>query len=90
METKTAAPLSSHGSPIRPIGIVDTIRSMISAGWSVTGAVPTGPGLTTFERMWRSLSSTVHVRTNDRKAAFVAPYTPGQSFPWSRRPSPSE
>src|SRR5258705_821588 len=71
----------SSGSPIRPIGIVDTIRSMISAGWSVTGAVPTGPGLTTFDRMRRSLSSTVHVRTNDRKAAFVAPYTPWAAVP---------
>jgi len=34
-----------------------------------------GPGLTAFTRMRRSFSSVVHVRANERTAAFVALYT---------------
>jgi hypothetical protein len=48
---KKGALAISSGSPIRPIGMVDTIRAMASAGCpSITG-VSVGPGLTTFERI---------------------------------------
>jgi hypothetical protein len=68
----TALAISS-GSPMRPIGMVDTIRAMASVGCpSITG-VSVGPGLITFERIWRSLRSEVQVRTKERRAAFVAP-----------------
>jgi hypothetical protein len=33
------------------------------------------PGLTAFTRMWRAFKSVVHVRANERTAAFVALYT---------------
>jgi hypothetical protein len=70
---KSAAFAISSGSPIRPIGIVDTIRAMASAGCPSTIGVSLGPGLTTFERIWRSLRSEIQVRAKERRAAFVAP-----------------
>src|SRR6266851_2456605 len=68
-----AALATSSGSPMRPIGIVDTIRAIASAGCPSIAGVSVGPGLITFERIWRSLRSEVQVRTKERRAAFVAP-----------------
>jgi hypothetical protein len=59
--------------PMRPIGMVDTIRAIASAGCPTTAGVSVGPGLTTFERMRRSFNSAVQVRMKERMAAFVAP-----------------
>ncbi len=42
---------TSSGSPIRPIGMVDTIRAITSGGWRLTNGVLIGPGLTTLERI---------------------------------------
>src|ERR1700722_13970725 len=48
---KRAALAISSDSPMRPIGMVDAIHAIASAGSpSITG-VSVGPGLTTFERM---------------------------------------
>src|SRR5438046_5369541 len=41
---------------------------------SFSPGVSMGPGLTAFTRMRRSFSSVVHVRANERTAAFVALY----------------
>src|ERR1700722_713948 len=73
-EARNSAALAiSSGSPTRPIGMVDTIRAMASAGCPSIAGVSVGPGLITFERIWRSLRSNVQVRTKERSAAFVAP-----------------
>ncbi len=45
------------------------------ASSSLSPGVSMGPGLTAFTRMRRSFSSVVHVRANERTAAFVALYT---------------
>ena len=50
-----AALATSSGSPIRPIGMVDTIRAITSGDCRLASGVLIGPGLTTFERMRRSL-----------------------------------
>src|ERR1700693_4972311 len=54
-----AALAISSGCPMRPIGTVDTIQAIASAGCRATCGVSTGPGLRTFERIRRSLSSEV-------------------------------
>src|ERR1700722_2538331 len=68
-----AALAISSGFPIRPMGMVETIRAMASAGCPSMTGVSVGPGLITLERIWRSLRSQVQVRTRERRAAFVAP-----------------
>src|ERR1700722_5264377 len=68
----SAALAISSASPIRPIGIVDTILAMVSGDCRATIGVSTGPGLTTLERMRRSFNSEVHVRTKERTAALDA------------------
>jgi len=45
------------------------------ASSSFSPGVSVAPGLTAFTRMRRSFSSVVHVRANERTAAFVALYT---------------
>jgi hypothetical protein len=72
---------TSSGSPIRPIGMVDTIRAIRSADCRLTSGVSIGPGLTTFERIRRSFRSVVQVRTKDRIAALLAAYTPKAAVP---------
>jgi hypothetical protein len=49
-----AALATSSGSPMRPIGTVDTIRAITSADCRLTSGVLIGPGLTTLERIRRS------------------------------------
>src|ERR1700730_4731043 len=63
---------TSSGSPMRPIGMVDTIRAMTSEDCRLASGVLIGPGLTTFERIRRSFKSVVQVRTNERSAALLA------------------
>src|SRR3984893_19067297 len=63
---------TSSGSPMRPIGMVDTIRAITSADCRLARDVLIGPGLTTFERMRRSFRSVVQVRTKERMAALLA------------------
>ena len=36
---------------MRPIGMVETIRAIASAGWPSIAGVSVGPGLITFERI---------------------------------------
>src|SRR5260370_38545693 len=72
-EARNNAPLAtSSGSPMRPIGIVDTIRAITSADCRLASGVLIGPGLTTFERIPRSFRSVVQVRTKERIAALLA------------------
>src|SRR6202007_1751900 len=78
----------SSGSPMRPIGMVDTIRAMASAGCPSIAGVSVGPGLITFERICRSLRSEVQVRTKERTAALVAPYTPKAGVPFTLATEP--
>src|ERR1700693_3624280 len=47
---------TSSGSPMRPIGMVDTIRAITSGDCRLASGVLIGPGLTTFERIRRSLT----------------------------------
>src|ERR1700735_1705058 len=63
---------TSSGSPMRPIGMVDTMRAITSADCRLTSGVLIGPGLTTFERIRRSFRSVVQVRTKERIAALLA------------------
>src|SRR6266436_10333 len=63
---------TSSGFPMRPIGMVDTIRPITSADCRLTAGVLSGPGLTTFERIPRSFRSVVQVRTKERMAALLA------------------
>src|SRR5579863_756611 len=63
---------TSSGSPMRPIGMVDTIRAITSADCRFARGVLIGPGLTTCERIWRSLRSVVQVRAKERIAALLA------------------
>src|SRR5260370_11711275 len=63
---------TSSGSPMRPIGTVDTICAITSADCRLTSVVLIGPVLTTFERLRRAFRSVVQVRTNDRIAALLA------------------
>src|SRR5580693_10619810 len=72
---------TSSGSPMRPIGIVDTIRAMTSADCRLARGVLIGPGLTTFERIRRSFRSVVQVLTKERIAALLAAYTPKAAVP---------
>src|SRR5260370_41659379 len=65
--------LTTEPSPMRPIGMVDTIRAIASTGCRVTSGVSVGPGLRPFARIRRAFSSTVHARTKLRMAALVAP-----------------
>src|ERR1700730_3454611 len=51
---------------MRPIGMVDTMRATASAGRRVVSCVSSGPGLATFERIWRSYRSEVQVRRKER------------------------
>src|SRR3984893_7473322 len=67
-----AAFATSSGSPMRPIGMVDTIRAITSGDCRLARCVLTGPGLTTFERIRRSFRSVVQVRTKERMAALLA------------------
>ncbi len=46
-----------------------------------TAGLAIGPGLSALTRILRSLRSVVHVRANDRTAAFVALYTLNASIP---------
>src|SRR5437879_10002102 len=46
---------TSSGSPMRPMGMVDTIRAITSADCRLASGVLIGPGLTTFERIRRFL-----------------------------------
>src|SRR5258707_1573708 len=81
-EARNSAALAiSSGSPIRPIGIVDTIRAIASTGCRVTCGVSVGPGLRTFERIRRSFNSTGQARTKLRMADLGAPYTPKAGGP---------
>jgi len=57
--------------PMRPIGMVDTIRA-ITSQTAIRQRRVDRPGLTTFERIRRSFRSVVQVRTNDRSAALLA------------------
>src|SRR5580658_10594373 len=68
----SAALATSSGFPMRPMGMVDTIRAITSADCRFVSDVLIGPGLTTFERIWRSLRSVVQVRTKERIAALLA------------------
>src|SRR5216683_6535208 len=68
----SAALATSSGSPMRPIGIVDTIRAITSEDCRFARGVLIGPGLTTFERIRRSFRSVVQVRTKERMAALLA------------------
>src|SRR6202453_582182 len=63
---------TSSGSPMRPIGMVDTMRAITSADCRPTSGVLIGPGLITFERIRRSFRSVVQVRTKERIAALLA------------------
>src|SRR6202046_1542321 len=63
---------TSSGSPMRPIGTVDTIRAITSGDCRLASGVLIGPGLTTFERIRRSFRSVVQVRTKERIAALLA------------------
>src|ERR1700691_736014 len=63
---------TSSGSPMRPIGMVDTIRATTSGESRLASAVLIGPGLTTFERIRRSFRSVVQVRTNERTHDLLA------------------
>src|SRR6266446_8897528 len=71
----------SSGRPKRPRGTVAAI--IFARCWPVSEeasssfspGVSVAPGLTAFTRMRRSFSSVVHVRANERTAAFVALYT---------------
>src|ERR1700739_3146289 len=63
---------NSSGSPMRPIGTVDTIRAITSADCRLASGVLIGPGLTTFERIRRSFRSVGQGRTNERMAALLA------------------
>src|SRR5579864_4736818 len=67
-----AAFATSSGSPIRPMGMVETIRATTSGDCRLTSGVLIGPGLTTFERIRRSFRSVVQVRTKERIAALLA------------------
>ena len=70
----TAALATSSGSPMRPIGIVARSLAMDSGVCRPTSSgVLIGPGLRTLDRMRRSFSSMVQVRTRLRTAALVAP-----------------
>ena len=72
-EAKNNATLAtSSGSPMRPMGTVDTIRAITSADCRLASGVLIGPGLTTFERIRRSFRSVVQVRTKERIAALLA------------------
>src|SRR5580700_7061833 len=63
---------TSSGSPMRPMGMVDTIRSITSGDCRLASGVLIGPGLTTLERIRRSFRSVVQVRTKERIAALLA------------------
>jgi hypothetical protein len=58
--------------PMRPIGMVDTIRAITSGDCRLTNGVLIGPGLTTFERILRSFRSVVQVRTKERIALLLS------------------
>src|SRR5579862_4043265 len=47
----SAALATSSGFPMRPMGMVDTMRAITSADCRLTSGVLIGPGLTTFERI---------------------------------------
>src|SRR5260370_42175032 len=68
----SAAFATSLGSPIRPIGMVETIRAITSGDSRLARGVLIGPGLTTFERIRRSFRSVVQGRTKERIAALLA------------------
>src|SRR3984885_6025054 len=63
---------TSSGSPMRPMGMVDTIRAITSGDCRLASGVLIGPGLTTLERIRRSFRSVVQVRTKERIAALLA------------------
>src|ERR1700723_853752 len=63
---------TSSGSPMRPIGMVDTMRAITSADCRPTSGVLIGPGLITLERIRRPFRSVVQVRTKERIAALLA------------------
>src|SRR6266404_77233 len=73
----TALAISS-GVPSLPSGTLLEIAfkrcspAPVEATRSFSPGVSMGPGLTAFTRMWRSFKSVVHVRANERTAAFVA------------------
>jgi len=69
---KSATLAISSGSAMRPIGTVDTMRAMASGRLERHLRRDDRPGLRTFERMRRSFSSAVQVRTNERIAALLA------------------
>src|SRR6202451_4230349 len=77
----SAALATSSGFPMRPIGMVDTIRAITSADCRLASGVSIGPGLTTFERIRRSFRSVVQVRAKDRIAALLAAETPKAAVP---------
>src|ERR1700733_13041096 len=66
-----AALATSSGSPMRPIGTVESIRAITSADCRLVSGVLIGPGLKTFDRIWRSLRSAVQVRTKELIAALL-------------------
>src|SRR5712664_607178 len=63
---------TSSGSPMRPIGTVDTICAITSADCRPASGVLIGPGRTMFERIRRFFRSVVQVRTKERMAALLA------------------
>src|SRR6202023_3761524 len=71
----------SYGVPNLPTGVLLEIIFLRSspasdeASRSFRPGVSMEPGLTAFTRMPRSFKSVVHVRANERMAAFVALYT---------------
>src|SRR5260370_20315476 len=88
---RTAAAISS-GRPIRCIGVMAMNRSFIAPtfgpNWASRSGVSIGPGLTMLARMPLPASSAVHVRTNERKAAFVALYVEYIGIPFCQAPQP--
>src|SRR5208282_2984230 len=79
---------TSSDSPIRPIGMVDTIRATTSEDSRLASGVLIGPGLTTFDRIRRSFRSVVQVRTKERIAALLAAYTPNAAVPFTLATEP--
>ena len=64
----SAAVAISRGCPKRPMGIIEANFALTSWGMGSKIAVSMGPGLMTFTRILRSLSSSVQVRANERTA----------------------
>src|SRR5258708_33887035 len=88
---RTAEAISS-GRPIRCIGVMAMNRSFIAPtfgpNWASRRGVSIGPGLTMLARMPLPANSAVHVRTNERRTAFVALYVEYIGIPFCQAPEP--